>query len=195
MKKYNSTDLLNELQADVRALLARVAELKTEDPGILLQQPVPGKWSAIQVLEHLNSYGNYYLPALEKGLQKNAPAVAFFKPGWLGNYFTHIMKPNEKGVVANRMQSPKGHRPSEKPDAFPVIQTFSSQQLHLLQLLEQAKEKNIGKIRVAVSLSRFIRMKAGDVFRFFIAHEQRHFVQIENTLQRVKGKAAQFSLA
>lgn len=195
MKKYNSTDLFNELQADVRALLSRVAELKTEDPGILLQQPVAGKWSVIQVLEHLNSYGNYYLPALEKALVQDKPAVVFFKPGWLGDYFTRIMKPNAKGIVANKMQTPKGHQPSEKPDAFPVIQTFSSQQLHLLQLLEQAREKNIGKIRVLISLSRFIKMKAGDTFRFFIAHEQRHFVQIADTLEQVRNKATQFSLA
>ena len=195
MKKYKSTDLLNQLQADVRALLAKVAELKTEDPGILLQQPAPGKWSVIQVLEHLNSYGNYYLRALEKGLAQDKPAVTFFKPGWLGNYFTKIMMPNEKGVVANRMQTPKGHRPTARPDAFPTIQTFCSQQLYLLQLLEQAKEKNIGKIRVPISLTRFIKMKAGDTFRFFIAHEQRHFVQIANTLEKVKSKATQFSLA
>jgi uncharacterized damage-inducible protein DinB len=195
MKKYNSTDLLNELQADVRALLAKVAELKTEDPGILLQQPAPGKWSVIQVLEHLNSYGNYYLRALEKALAQDKPAVEFFKPGWLGNYFTKIMKPNEKGIVTNKMQTPKGHKPTAKPDAFPTIQTFCSQQLYLLQLLEQAKEKNIGKIRVPISLTRFIKMKAGDTFRFFIAHEQRHFVQIANALQTIKGRPLVYSMA
>jgi hypothetical protein len=186
MKKYNSTDLLNELQADVRELLKNVAELKNEDPGMLLQQPAPGKWSVIQVLEHLNSYGRYYLLALEKALQSDQPATTFFTPGWLGDYFTRIMRPKD-GVVTNKMQSPKGHRPAAKPDAVPVIQTFSGQQLYLLQLLEQAKEKNIGSIRVPISLSRFIRLKAGDTFRFLIAHEQRHFVQIVNTLQRVRG--------
>jgi hypothetical protein len=194
MKKYNSTDLLNELQADVRALLAKVTELKTEDPGILLQQPAAGKWSVIQVLEHLNSYSHYYLPALERALQQDEPAVEFFRPGWFGNYFTRIMKPGVNGVVANKMQSPKGHRPSEKPDAFPVIQAFSSHQLHLLQLLEQAKAKNIGKIRVPISLTKFIKLKAGDTFRFFVAHEQRHFVQIANALEQARSQATRFSL-
>jgi hypothetical protein len=28
-----------------------------------------------------------------------------------------------------------------------------------------------------------IKLKLGDTFRFFIAHEQRHFIQIQNTLQ------------
>lgn len=188
MKKYNSIDLLNELQADVRELLATTAELKSEDPGVLLQQPSPGKWSVIQVLEHLNMYGNHYLPALEKALLRAKPSSPFFKPGWLGDYFTRIMQPKD-GVVSNKMQTPKSHQPTAKPDAFPVIQTFSTQQLYLLQLLEQAKEKNIGSVRVPISLTRFIKMKAGDTFRFLIAHEQRHFVQIANTLQKVKSGA------
>jgi hypothetical protein len=53
--------MLDSLQNDVRQLILEANYLKSIDPAILLQEPSPGKWSVIQVLEHLNSYGRYYL--------------------------------------------------------------------------------------------------------------------------------------
>jgi DinB superfamily len=187
MKSYKSIELLEQLQADTRQLILTANYLQTIDPGLLLQEPAPGKWSVIQVLEHLNSYGKYYLLAIERSLEKDKPGIEVFKPGWLGNYFANLMKPGENGVITNKMQSPKGHRPSKYLDAFPVLTTFLEQQHYLLELLELAKSKNIGSIRTPISISRLIRLKLGDTFRFFIAHEQRHFVQIDNTLAMLKG--------
>lgn len=182
MQKYKSVELLNQLQADTRRLILTANLLKTIDPGILQEQPSAGKWSVIQILEHLNSYGNYYLLAIETSLKQGTPAIEFFKPGWLGNYFTKLMKPRENGTIIYKMSSPKDHRPQDHPDAFPVLNTFLEQQHYLLQLLEVAKSKNIGRVKVPVSLAKFIKLKAGDTFRFLIAHEQRHFVQVQHTL-------------
>ena len=187
MKKHKSLELLNQLQADIRQIILEANYLKSTDPDILLQHPAAGKWSVIQILEHLNSYGNYYLLAIERSLEQDKKSTEVFKPGWIGNYFTKLMKPAENGTITHKMQSPKDHRPHNHPDAFPVLTTFLEQQHYLLELLEKAKTKNIGSIRTPVSISRFIKLKLGDVFRFLIAHEQRHFVQIENTLAAVKG--------
>lgn len=190
MKLFNSNSLIDQLQADTRQLIATATFLKNEDPGALLEQPGPGKWSVIQVLEHLNSYGDYYIPALEAGLAKDIPPAAMFKSGWLGNYFTNAMLPKE-GEVKNKMKAPKNHRPSFHADAKPVIEKFLQQQHQLLELLEKARRRNIGKIRIPISLAKFIKLKAGDTFRFLIAHEQRHFVQIKNTLAAVTGISAE----
>jgi len=186
MKLFDSVLLIEQLQVETRQLIASATFLKNEDPGALLEQPAPGKWSVIQVLEHVNSYGDYYLPVLENALKQNKPAAKEFKSGWLGNYFTNLMLPKQ-GEVKNKMKAPKNHRPSFHADAKPVVENFLQQQQRLLDLLEEAKTKNIGRIRVPVSLAKWIRLKAGDTFRFLIAHEQRHFVQIENTLTVVKG--------
>ena len=186
MKKYNSLALLDGLQSDIRALLVTASYLRSEDPGVLLEQPAAGKWSVIQVLEHLNSYGHYYIPAIEKSLQKDRPATEFFKPGWAGDYFTKIMKPTEEGVVKMKMKAPKDHRPVPSLDPKAVLDEFVRQQHALLDLLESAKAKNIGSIRTPISISRLIKLKVGDTFRFLIAHEQRHFLQIRRTLETIK---------
>ena len=188
MKKYHSEDLLNELEADVRQIIATATLLKMEDPGHLLQQPAMGKWSVIQVMEHLNSYGRYYLLEMEKVMEHESHASPHFKPGWLGDYFTRLMRPTENGEIKHKMQAPRNHRPSKLLDAFPVINTFMEQQHYLLNLLDKARGKNIGHLRVPVSIARFIKLKLGDTFRFFIAHEQRHFVQLAKGLEQVKEK-------
>jgi hypothetical protein len=185
MKKYNSQALLDGLQADIRQLVLMANKLKSEDPGVLLEQPAPGKWNVVQVLEHMNSYGRYYLPAIEKSLQENKPATELFKPGFMGDYFTKMLSPSEKGTVKYKMKAPKDHRPSSHLDHQPVLQTFLLQQQTLLELLEKAKTKNIGRIRTPISLSRLIKLKLGDTFRFLVAHEQRHFIQISNTMAQV----------
>ena len=146
MKKYRSIGLLEQLQSDTRQLILAANYLQTTDPGLLSERPAPGKWSVVQILAHLNSYGTYYLLALERSLEKDQPATEFFKPGWLGNYFTKLMKPGENDIVANKMQSPKNHRPSNDLDALPVLAMFLEQQHYLLGLLELAKSKNISRL-------------------------------------------------
>ena len=186
MKLFKSLDLLEQLQSDVRQIIAAAKFLQKDDPAILLRQPEPGKWSVIQVLEHLNSYGRYYLPEIERSLQSSKPATEDFKSGWIGNYFTNLMKPNSKGQVGKKMKAPRDHSPSTDLDPKPTLDTFIQQQHALLELLEKAKKKNIGLIRTPISISKLIRLKLGDTFRFLVAHEQRHFVQIQNVFISLK---------
>ncbi len=178
-----SNELLSQLQADTRQLISFANFLQKEPPGLLIQNPSAGKWSVAQVIEHLNSYGCYYLPEIEKALlTNNTPPSIHFKSGWLGNYFTNLMLPGKEGKIANKMQSPKDHRPTNHAPVAEVLERFLIHQQQLLDLLEKARSKNIGMIRVPISLTRLIKLKCGDCFRFLIAHQQRHFYQIKNAL-------------
>jgi len=179
---YNSLALLEELQADVRTMILRATQLKGLPEELLIRSPAAGKWSVAQVLEHLNAYGRFYLPAIARSLETTRAAVPEFHPGWFGNYFTRIMKPGKDGRIGNKMSAPKAYHPAAQTAGLPLIGTFLEQQQQLLLLLEKAKSKNIGAIRTPISISKLIRLKTGDTFRFLIAHEQRHFLQIEHTL-------------
>jgi hypothetical protein len=66
------------------------------------------------------------------------------------------------------------------------LNEFLQQQEELLLLLEKAKQVHLGKIHIPISIASFIKLKLGDLFRFFIAHHQRHFVQINNILTALK---------
>ncbi len=187
--KYNSNALLESLQADVRKIILQANQLEHLPNQLLQEQPSPEKWSVAQVLEHLNFYSNYYIFEIEKKLHLNqsGPHVEF-SPGWLGNYFTKLMKPKEDNTLAKKMKSPKDAVPSAQPNATEMLQEFMSHQHHLLNLLQIAKTANLEYNRVPTSLSKFISLKLGDTFRFFVAHEQRHFLQIENVLKGMNTK-------
>jgi uncharacterized damage-inducible protein DinB len=191
--KYNSNALLDSLQTDVRQILLHANQLEHIPFYLMQQQPSPGKWSTAQVLEHLNIYSRYYITAIEQKLHLNQSGPnTSFKPGWLGNYFTNIMKPKADRSIPKKMKAPKNAIPSTQPDAKRMLGEFISHQHHLLNLLQIAKAANLDDIRIPTSLSKFITLKLGNTFRFFIAHEQRHFVQIANTLSmlQINGKKA-----
>lgn len=187
MKKLNSTNILELLENDTRQIILSIRQLQQQDPELLQQTPAPGKWSVVQVLEHLNTYGHYYLPKIKKALaESNAAYEPSYNPGWLGNYFTNSMLPDQNGIIKNKMKAFKNHRPPAQLDSHTVVKEFLKQEEELLVLLSKAKSANIGKIRIPISIASFIKLKLGDTFRFFIAHHQRHFVQINNTLAALK---------
>lgn len=183
MPTYNSRDILNELAASVEQMLQQLSTLQHLSDAELNQQPQPGKWSIAQVLEHLNSYNRYYLPeisiALQKGKRDGVKFNPLFKTGWFGNYFTNMMLP-KGGKIKNKMTSPKDHRPADRLNSKKVLSEFLTGQQQLLTYLHDASNTNIEKLRVPISISRFVKLKLGDTFRFLIAHQQRHFLQIDN---------------
>jgi hypothetical protein len=187
MKKIESSVLLEQLQSDVRAIILQAEGLKAKSHDVLQWQPAPGKWSVAQVLEHLNIYSRYYLTAIEGKLHLNQSGTnTYFSPTWLGNYFTRLMQPADNGTVKKKMKAPKNALPARQPNATAMLEEYIHHQHQLLNLLQIAKTANLDYIKIPTSLSKFIRLKLGDTFRFFVAHEQRHFLQLQNVLSKIQ---------
>lgn len=187
MPSYQTKDLLNSLQQQTETFIEKaVTHWQMMPHKQFAYKQLPEKWSANQCLQHLNSYGNYYLPAIKKAISKatsNAGnASSTFTTGWLGNYFTNLMKPKADGSLSKKMKSPKDHQPTNNSESHLVIAEFIDQQERLLKLLEQASKLDINKIKVPISISPFIKLKLGDVFMFLLAHNERHIVQAEKAL-------------
>jgi uncharacterized damage-inducible protein DinB len=145
----------------------------------LLTPAINGGWSIAQCLWHLNSYGHYYLPKIKSGLDKNYPANADFKSTWLGSYFTRIMKP---GAQMKKFKAFKNHVPPVELDAHQAVAEFIQQQEQLLIYLKQARQTDMNRIRVSISIMSWIKLKLGDVFQFIIAHDERHLQQAKRNL-------------
>jgi hypothetical protein len=185
MKKVLATVLLETFQTDTRHIMLRTAQLQQLPISRLLKQPAPGRWSVAQIIEHLNTYGRYYLPRLQEAINdKQTEPAEWFVPGWLGGYFTKSMMPKPDGTIGNKMKAFKNHSPAPQLDAVKVLQEFEQQEILLLQLLDKAQLVDLNRARIPVSIAPFIKLKMGDVFGFNIAHHQRHFVQIENTIRQ-----------
>ena len=183
MAKYKSEDLLNELQEDVRKIKAAAEHIKGVDSRKLIYQTHPEKWSVVQVLEHVNAYGRYYLPAIDRAIAfKSAEPNVWFTPGFLGNYFTKSMKPTNVYEVKNKMKTMKSYSFPNSLNVDEVVNEFLNQQDKLIQLMDTAKTRDLNNIRIPITISKMVKLKLGDVFRFLVAHEQRHMIQARNTL-------------
>ena len=183
--KIQQDQLIDKLKKDVEVLLDSVQSFVAERDALMIQ-PAPGKWSITQILEHLNMYSRFYIPAIDKAISTTpSTREAWFNSGFWGNYFTKMMQPKNVFEVKNKMKAMKSYAPENihNPDA--VISEFIQHQKRLLQLLEASRQKSLNQIKVPISISKLLKLKLGDTFRFFIAHEQRHFIQARNTLKTI----------
>ncbi|PHN07382.1 DinB family protein [Flavilitoribacter nigricans] len=191
MASFQSEKLLDRLAADVREILLKTEPLKSLPEAELREKPTADAWSVVEVIAHLNYYARFYVQAMEEQLDGHqTQAQTEFHPGWFGNYFTKSIGPSPDGTVKNKMNTPKDARPQAPAALSPQeeIAEFVAHQHQILNLLQIARTADLGKIRVPISLTRFIRLKLGDTFRFVIAHEQRHFQQIDRVLSVVAEK-------
>jgi hypothetical protein len=181
MEPIKQKILLHQLEEKTEAHLEEAIRLfQNLNEEVLLRPSKTGGWSMAQCLEHLNSYGYYYLPRIEKGLDENKKtAKEFFKSSWLGTYFIRIMDPK---TGKSKYKAFKDHQPPAAPDARAVIAEFIRQQEILLLLLRRAQTADLNTIRIPVSIMKWLRLKLGDVFQFIIAHNERHLQQAKRNL-------------
>lgn len=155
--------------------------LKNKSKTLLNWRENKESWNILECLEHLNLYSDYYLPEIEKIISnaksQNEP---IFKSGMLGNYFAESMLPRAK---PNKMKTLKDKNPINRNLDISTIDRFITDQLKMIELLKRSKSISLNKEKIAISLSKFIKLKLGDTFRFIINHNIRHISQIENNIK------------
>ena len=183
MKAISKLELLGMLEQEVEKHLAgAISAFQNLPEEKLLHPAADGGWSIAQCLAHLNSYGRYYLPAIRHAIlhPSDKKKKKKFNSGWIGNYFTKMMQP---GNSTKKYKSPKDHVPAPNHNACAVVAEFIQQQEELMGCLRMAKGIDINATRVPVSISKWIRLKLGDTFRFVVAHNERHLLQAKRHLK------------
>ncbi|WP_294676943.1 DinB family protein [uncultured Fluviicola sp.] len=195
--KVQTEVLITDLMNRTKQLILEAEALKEKSEEQLNYKQHSESWSVLECLEHLNLYGRFYLPEIEKRIaafplrracpDRNSSGGTegedvkhcfdpVFKSGWLGNYFANSMLPKQK---LNNMKTFKNMNPLNSKLDKKVIDEFISQQEQMLRLLEESRKISLNKTRTAISISKLIKLKLGDTFRFVIYHNQRHMVQAQ----------------
>ena len=179
-----SEKLIATLIEQTKQIISQSELLLNCDSKDLTWKKDADSWSILECLEHLNLYGDFYLPEIENKI-KNASSKndAEFKSGFLGNYFAKSMLPKQK---LNKMKTFKNKNPLNAKLDKMVIETFISQQIKLLDLLNQSKNISLNKTKTGISISSLIKLKLGDTFQFYINHMIRHMKQIDDIRQSFK---------
>jgi hypothetical protein len=179
-----SEKLLQSLIEQTRQIINKVEKLKTCDLHTLTWKENETSWSVLECLEHLNLYGDFYLPQIEsKIINSNTKSELEFKSGFIGSYFAKIMLPKEK---LNKMKTFKDKNPLNAKLDKAVIDKFIDQQVKLLDLLNQSRNVSLNKVKIHTSISSLIILKLGDTFQFFINHIIRHLSQIDRIMATIK---------
>ena len=180
--KIQSQDLIEDLIQRTKDVLNQAEQFKRIGEEQLNWKPDPSRWSILECLEHLNRYGDFYIPEITLRINKaEKTGQQIFKSGILGNYFAKSMLPKEK---LNKMKTFKSMNPvGSKLDKL-VVEKFIDQQKKLLHLLDKARNINLNTVKTSISISTWIKLRLGDTFRVVIYHNQRHMIQAEKVFER-----------
>ncbi len=186
--KISNKVLVNELKEKIEDCALRVMQLTQLDPEILMWKENPESWNALECIEHLNMYGDFYIPEIRKRMQSvvpvNNPDSLSFKCGWWGNYFVNAVAPKPEAEL-NKMNAFKKLNPISKPLEISVLDKFLKQQDTLKELLNQAEKIDLNKIKTNTTIP-MVKLRLGDTFRAEIYHNQRHVNQACRTVAQIK---------
>lgn len=182
--------LIDELIALTDACTTSALKLQNLPSKTLNFKETPEKWSVLECLEHLNRYGDYYLPELEKAItDRNTSKTTdgIFHSGILGNYFANLMKVKNGKIV--RMKTPSDKNPSGSELSPITIDRFIKQQEMLKSLLQRSRMVDLTKTKIPISIAKFIKLRLGDTFRFLIYHIERHVIQAQHAAKKAQEPA------
>ena len=141
------------------------------------------EWSVLECIEHLNIYGDFYNPEIKKCIKRaSTKSDEVFKSGILGNYFVKLISPKEK---VNKMKTLKVNNPLGSKLDRNTIDKFINQQKECLELINKSKGISLTKTKTAISISKLIKLRLGDTFRFITAHNERHLLQAESIIKKI----------
>lgn len=186
--KTTTTALIDDLLSRTHENLFAAEEFKALSFIDLNSRPAPGSWNVLECFEHLNYYGKFYIPEIDKQISKSPhPAEEAFRSGFLGNYFAKSMLPKEK---QGKMKTLKSQDPIGKTLSKEVVDLFIDHQHQLLILLDRAKKVSLNRTKTGISISKYLRLRLGDTFRVLVYHNQRHILQAKRTLIRASENPA-----
>lgn len=185
MKNTSRTALIHDLKNRTSLVTEQANALLSHPDEVLLQRAAPNKWNALECIEHLNLYGDYYLPEIERRIlaAPRAPQADNFKSSWLGNKFAVSMLPAEKGKKLNSMNTFKDKNPHGRSLTLNSLHRFLKQQEHLMKLLDMALEIDLTKTKTSITISKLIKLRLGDTIRVVIYHNERHLIQAQKAVE------------
>lgn len=183
--KLDRDTLIAELENMIKEGLDFVDSIKLKDLSQLNKKPDQNSWSILECLEHLNLYGDFYIPEISKQLNKNkSSSNPDFKTGVMGHKFTQMMlpKPGMKTMKTFKDKNPSLVYKSQL--GLDVLDRFVKQQEAFLKILEKSKKIDLKKTKTAISISKIMKLRLGDTLRFVIYHQVRHIEQAKRAMAK-----------
>jgi hypothetical protein len=175
----HSHDILLNVKSDIAAL-------PIEN---LIWKEKPSKWSAIEVLSHLNKMYEYYLPRIEAALE-NAITGDGTCPSYNSDVAQRLierLRPQGKKRLFKTqtlsMFEPEAPMDDCKGECQEIIHTFMQNKERFHNLIRLTKSKNVRGLLISTPLVDKLKFSVPEVYEYILSHEDRHMVQIEEILE------------
>ena len=174
--------LLQNLLEITRENLNSAEQLKKQPIYSLNWKQASESWSTLECIEHLNRYGDFYIPEITNKIKTSKyKRSEIFKSNWLGKYFSKSVSYNEN---LNKMKTFKFMNPLNSELDIQTLEKFINQQHQIIKLLDKSKNVSLDKTKTAISISKLIKLRLGDTFRVLIYHNERHIKQAGKTIKK-----------
>lgn len=199
-----SADVLATFRADLERHRRQVLEdWKAHDEAALTARPAPGKWSAIDCVEHVRRANAMYLRHMERAItgaeERKRRPVETFHPGAIGARMRKSLEPKPQAPekdgrpgIKMRVKTFGSYDPAKDPtppDPATTLTRFG-EQLDRMKALAERMERVDLHVRTNTLLGPLLRLRIGDVARYLVAHTDRHFVQAERAIARAESASA-----
>jgi len=185
MKALPTNDMIRELQVALRSQLCKLDELEKLPPGLLRRTPNSNGWSVLETVDHMCLSSGFYLQGLKKIYDKDVRSVKHSDqvlPGRLGSFFTEGMKPKKDGTINWKMKTMARFQPEQSVSTTEALLEFRTLLVSFDRLITLAEQHGMEGEKVVSTLGPLVKFRIVDAFRFPIAHQARHFLQIDRTL-------------
>jgi len=167
-----------------------IEELSNQDDMVLSWKENEKKWSAIEVVSHLNKVYKIYLENFEKKLEG---------ANGIGNK-NQKLKTTIMGKLAIYTNRPKKEKISFKMKTFdffePKVNSIASGEIFELffknkerfnDIIKQSRMKDVASTKIPTALGEKMKFYIPECIDFLVSHEERHIVQINNILDKQRG--------
>lgn len=183
-----SDELLDFVEQTLRQALTAVrTHLASQSLEALRQRPHPNAWNALECLAHLNAYTRDYLPPMHRALHlakarqwTPVPEVRYTAAG---------------RRLLRRTDTNRAFKSKRRYDCFAqsldkdTLKSFLIYTEQLLRVVQEARQVNLNRCRVACPGCWLRRYPMGNLLEFFARHTERHIAQA----LRAAGVSASFS--
>lgn len=165
-------DALSTATSDLAQEVDKLVAALTEEQ--LLWRPRRGEWGVADCLEHLVATGEVYHPRIRTQLlaawhdpyMEDEP----YEPTWFGRRFIREHGPNGRPLKARGPLVP----------ARATVDTparFAARQIELLELISDAREVDLRRVRIKSPQSRWRPLPLGEALEMLVVHQRRHVAQ------------------
>lgn len=149
-------------------------------------KPNPTIWSLNEIFSHLNAYAVFYHQVMHHRIEQTrfrTPRINFVSSP-LGKSAWASMKLGNARNVKRKFKAPDEYNPTANPSIIheDALEKLIKNQEDFMSVIEKSVAVNLRKVKVPISVSKFVRLRLGDALLFVAYHNDRHMQQALNLL-------------